>query len=181
MAHLWRAFKAFGAGAAAMYLFDPERGPNRRANLRRDCANLAAFVGDAVDRLAMTTVRNLGNQADRMTSNWRSEWLAEPVRVFDEATSNIRTDEHSAEMSSEKRMYYGVGGSLLALFALRQRAPLSWMLTLLGAGLMAKAVTGGGSCCAAEHPVERGSVVPENPRTPAAEESSGESWRVATP
>lgn len=71
----WKVFAAgFGAGAAAMYLLDPERGAERRSTLSRRLRGMSrsakgAMAGDAGARTMWSGLQD----------RWRAMWQGSPV------------------------------------------------------------------------------------------------------
>ena len=159
-------------GAGAMYLFDADRGPRRRALLRDRGSHVLRRAGEAAGKKA----RHLRNRARGVVAGYpvrlsgsvsgsQLDTLLRTVErvpgveeVYDELETgeswnglprsngwarNLASEGRRSGMAPALRLLAGVAGGVATMKGLRRRGPLGTMLGMFGATMLRKAMTGG--------------------------------------
>lgn len=171
MAHILSFMKGLAVGTGAAFLFDPQRGATRRANLRRQVLELGADLGDEVDR----AIAGLGRQVVEQAHHASHAVLGEHCQIAEQG-------EGSCPWKSRSRLLVGTAGSLLLVYGLARRRPLARLATALGLGLLAEGLIHHSTSEPQQpepsrHHEEPGTVSPARGQA----EDTGASWKVAVP
>ena len=183
MSHVVSFLKGIALGAGALYLLDSQRGPERRAHLRRELLQLGVEVGDEADRAVVAAGHALSGQAER-AGGWLMGAVMgrPPQRQMSELKSGA--DEHlDSRWPSKSRLWAGTAGSVLLMYGLAYRRPLARLAATVGLGLLAESLLHHSETETGREPKPRREQDPgaASPARSQLNEDASPSWKVAVP
>lgn len=131
-----------GLGAVSAYLFDPDRGKERRERIREGCESASRKIGERARRTRHEISRRAREARSRVGSLLGKDGVETAPRDPEVEARRIEDEQgaNGGEWSPAARVAAGSGGALAATWAVGARAAAPILVGVAGLALLARSV-----------------------------------------